>query len=100
MLSYYRAGQPGGMYGPVAAATIDGRSLAVLAPGRAEGGMALESYGDPRAGNVLTALLEEWTAQGRPGSADLALEVRFDSAQGPPRVRRRWPQSSTVRARR
>ncbi|MGH9265955.1 MAG: protein-L-isoaspartate O-methyltransferase family protein [Acidimicrobiales bacterium] len=99
MLSSFRSGQPRVSYGPVAAATTDGRSLAVLAP--TEGGRAvtLESNGDRRAAGALVALLDDWRAHGRPGLHDLLVEAHFGS-RGAAVVRTRWPHSSTVSSRR
>ena len=99
MLSSFRSGRPRVSYGPVAAATTDGRSLAVLAPTEAGGVMTLESYGDGRAAGALVALLDDWRAHGRPGLRDLLVEAHFDS-RGAGVVRTRWPHSSTVSSRR
>ena len=76
----------------VAVAAVDGRSLAVAA------GTRLESYGDGAAAEVLTALLDDWRAQGSPTVEDLEVTVTY--AAGSPRTRIGWSQSSTVRARR
>jgi len=102
MLSYSRSGLHPMSYWPTAAATTDGRSLAVLFLS-AGTGMRLESYGDPRAADILTTLLDDWRAAGRPGSADLVVEVTFDAAWQSvvtPAWRRPDHHSSTVSSRR
>lgn len=97
MLSYSRSGLNRTMHWPVAAATPDGRGLAVLY--LTGTGMRLESYGDPRAGNTLTTLLDDWRVCGRPSPGDIVVEVTYDDARRSV-VTTTWDQSSTVSSRR
>jgi protein-L-isoaspartate(D-aspartate) O-methyltransferase len=79
MLAYTRTALPGPPRQPVAAATVDGRSLAVLSTS-AGGNAQIESYGDPRAAAVVVSRLDDWKACGRPGHEDLVVDVTFDAA--------------------
>jgi protein-L-isoaspartate(D-aspartate) O-methyltransferase len=88
MLTYFRTGASRMAYQPVAAATPDGRSLAVLSV-VATTGLYLESFGEARAAGIVTDLLERWHAGGRPGFADLVVDVTFD-ATGASRVVTSW----------
>lgn len=96
-LSYFRTGVARSMYGPVAVATTDGRSLAVAAF-RSEKPVRLETYGDPRAADVLVALLDDWRSRGRPSTGDLVVDVRFDGS-GRSSLTTRWAQPSMVSSR-
>jgi protein-L-isoaspartate(D-aspartate) O-methyltransferase len=78
MLAYTRTALPAPTRQPVAAVTVDGRSLAVLSTS-AGGKMQLESYGDPRAAAVVLARLDDWQACGRPDHGDLVVDVTFDA---------------------
>jgi hypothetical protein len=40
--------------------------------------MHLECYGDPRPATVLAALLDEWTARGRPSFDEVVVDITFD----------------------
>jgi hypothetical protein len=78
MLAYTRTAVPAPTRQPVAAVTVDGRSLAVLSTS-AGAKMQLESYGDPRAAAVVLARLDDWQACGRPDHGDLVVDVTFDA---------------------
>lgn len=101
---YYRSGLEPVRDWAAAVATLDGRSLAVLAFTRG-GGIRRELRGDDRAGAAVDRLLADWRARGRPTTADLDVSVTYGN-DGAPCTRLGWRragragQSSTVRARR
>lgn len=100
-LSYWRTGLPRSLYGPVAAATPDGRSLAVVAFAAAKP-TRLDSYGDSRAADALVALLDDWRRRGRPSPADLVVDVTFGDEgddDGRSTLKLSWPQPSMVSSR-
>ena len=100
VLGYFRSELVKSGRWAVAVASLDGRGLAVAALGR--GGIRLEAYGEDGAEEVLTRLLDEWQERGRPGTADLKVQVSYPAE----RVTIGWrpvgrsAQASTVRARR
>ena len=94
---YLRSELHTGSHWAAAVASLDGRSLAVAVFGSRRG-IRLESYGDARAGEVLSGLLDKWRDDGSPGTRDLDLRITYPA--GGPRIRIGWNQPSTVSSRR
>jgi protein-L-isoaspartate(D-aspartate) O-methyltransferase len=73
--------------------TRDGASLALLQPslaGRNRTTSSLRAFGGEEAAELLLRYVQEWESRGRPGEADLAITVSYDSARAS-QLRYRWP---------
>jgi hypothetical protein len=92
MLTYSRSGRPRRMYQPVAGATTDGESLAVLSITEAMH-LELDAYGDPRAADAVEGLVADWRARGRPNQDDLIVEITY-AGDGPPVTTMSWDPRS------
>ncbi|MDQ3898611.1 MAG: methyltransferase domain-containing protein [Actinomycetota bacterium] len=90
---YFRSDLGKHSHGAAAVAAVDGRSLALAV------GTRMESYGDGRADDALSALLAQWRHAGRPATEDLDVTVRYRD-DGSPRLTFGWRAPSTVRSRR
>jgi hypothetical protein len=52
---------------------------------------SLLAFGSDAAARILQDHIADWDARGRPGAADLAIDVRYD-ADGASRITSRWPR--------